>query len=39
MISYGYPDGKMHIMFIKDVEAEVEILQAEGYSDISDCVD
>jgi hypothetical protein len=39
MISYRYPDGKMHIMFIKDVEAEVEILQVEGYSDISDRVD
>jgi len=31
MMSIHYADGKMHIMFIKDVEAEVKMLKGEGY--------
>jgi hypothetical protein len=26
-----YKDGRMHLMFISDVEKEIEILMAEGY--------
>jgi hypothetical protein len=26
-----YKDGRMHLMFISDVEKETEILMAEGY--------
>jgi len=31
MMNIRYSDGRMHIMFIKDVEAEVEMLLVEGY--------
>jgi hypothetical protein len=31
MMSIHYADGKLHIMFIKDVEAEVQMLLSEGY--------
>jgi hypothetical protein len=27
----NYKDGRMHLMFISDVEKEIEILMAEGY--------
>ena len=34
MMSIHYVDGKMQIMFIKDVEAEIEILKGEGYLEV-----
>jgi hypothetical protein len=29
-----YADGKMHIMFIKGVDAEVKMLLGEGYVEV-----
>jgi hypothetical protein len=34
MMSIHYADGKMHIMFIKDAEAEVKMLLDEGYVEV-----
>ena len=31
-----YKDGGMHLMFIKDAEAEVEMLLDEGYVEVKD---
>lgn len=31
MMSIHYADGKMHIMFIRDMEKEIEMLLGEGY--------
>jgi hypothetical protein len=33
-MSYRYPDGGMHIMFIKDIEEEVKMLLGEGYVEV-----
>jgi hypothetical protein len=33
MMSYRYVNGNMHIMFIKDIEAEVRMLRSEGYEE------
>jgi hypothetical protein len=36
MMSIHYADGKMHIMFIKDVEAEVRMLLSDGYVEVKE---
>jgi hypothetical protein len=35
LMSTTYKDVGMHLMFIKDVEAEVEILNGEGYVEVA----
>jgi hypothetical protein len=36
MMSYRYVNGNMHIMFIKDLEAEVKMLLGEGYVEVKE---
>ena len=36
MMSFRYPDGGMHIIFIKDVEAKVKMLLGEGYVEVKE---
>ena len=35
MMNIRYGDGRMHIMFIRDVKAEVKMLLGEGYVEIN----
>ena len=35
LMSTIYKDGGMHLMFIKDIEAEVEMLKGEGYVEVA----
>jgi len=35
MMSCRFWDGGMHIMFIRDAEAEIRMLKAEGYVEVS----
>ena len=34
MFSFRYSDGSMHIMFIRDAEAEIRQLKEEGYIEV-----
>lgn len=34
MMSIRYGNGSMHIMFIRDVEAEIRMLRSEGYVEV-----
>jgi hypothetical protein len=36
MMSIHYADGKMHIMFIIDVEGEINMLLGEGYVEVKE---
>lgn len=36
MMSSRFADGGMHIMFISDMEKEIEMLKGEGYHEIED---
>ncbi len=33
---FTFKDGGMHLMFIRDIEAEVEMLEGEGYVEVKD---
>ncbi len=36
MMSFRFADGGMHIMFIRDMEKEIEMLKGEGYVEVEE---
>jgi hypothetical protein len=36
MMSSRFADGGMHVMFIRDMEKEIEMLKGEGYVEVEE---